>query len=123
MNKRLKQILNRYPMLEEDRNYIANLANGSDGGNNCPIVINVDDLNRDGTPVPLSRDIAKQIFNGALVILKDNKIWYLVNNISTHGDDFPCNLYLTVLTNDNVFSGIYVYNDEYQQLELGGGPV
>lgn len=27
MNKKLKQILDRYPMLEADRNYIANLAN------------------------------------------------------------------------------------------------
>ena len=31
MNKKLKQILNRYPMLEKDRNYIANLV---DGGTN-----------------------------------------------------------------------------------------
>lgn len=34
MNKKLKQILNRYPMLEEDRNYIANLANGGGSGIN-----------------------------------------------------------------------------------------
>ena len=42
MNKKLKQIINRYPILEEDRNYIANLANGSGSGCNCPAVLEVD---------------------------------------------------------------------------------
>lgn len=123
MNKKLKQILDRYPMLEADRNYIANLANGSGGGCNCPIIINLNDLHNDGTPVPLSRDTAKQIFDGAVVILKDDNIWRLVHTIDAHAENFPCNLYLGVFTDDNIFNAGYVYNDEYQQIEFPLEPV
>lgn len=124
MNKKLKQILNRYPMLEEDRNYIANLVNGGGSGCNYPIVIDVDDLHYDRTPIPLSRDIAKQIFDGALVILKDGGTWHLVNDITTHSRNFPCNLYLTVITHDDgIFHPVYVYDNNNQQLMIDSGPL
>lgn len=123
MNKKLKQILNRYPMLEEDRNYIANLANGGSGCN-CPIVIDVTELHADRTPVPLSRDIAKTIFDGALVILKDvtANTWYLVNNVTTRDDDFPCDLFLSIPANDNIFAFNYTYSDRYQELRISEEP-
>lgn len=126
MNKKLKQILDRYPMLEADRNYIANLANtGSGSGCNSPIVIDVTNLHSNGTPVPLSRDTAKQIFDGALVILKDSSanVRYLVTGVSPLIDYFPCSLILLMPTANADFHNSYYYNDEYQQLEVDGGPV
>lgn len=39
MNKKLKQILDRYPMLQADRNYIANLANTKNTNKNANMLV------------------------------------------------------------------------------------
>lgn len=134
MNKKLKQILNCYPMLEKDRNYIANLANGGSGCN-CPAVLEIDFKNNanDSDIIILSNEehdvIMKNYLNlifKAMGYVESNiDVYYKPNYINTYSDmiNFHFNQNIFGITGDNDETKYLYYNPNTHELGIAFPPM
>lgn len=117
MNKKLKQILDRYPMLEADRNYIANLANNA-GGNAIDdiVIIKCDDetyeLLKELSP-NLKTDVHISSTNTFVKIDKATAEAILdLHFIFLNSAARVCKYYIRVI-NDPYAQRIYIANGQY----------
>lgn len=131
----MKQILNRYPMLEEDRNYIANLASGGGNSCNCPAVLEVDFNNdaNDSDIIILSNEehdfIMKNylnfIFKGKGYVDSDIDVYYKPYYINKEGGyiSFHFKQNIFGITGDGDTNKYVYYNSNTHKLGIDFPPM